>query len=188
MAWDLQAFMIPVYGTEIGLDAVAIGWLLSTFSICTFAVRVFMPILSQMFKEWSIIIFVMISAGLTYIVFPFTTSLTLLFLLCGWLGASLGASQPNVLSLLHQVTPDGRVGEAIGIRTMLMNASHAILPLLFGFGGSVIGAASAFWATGALMVGAGAKSATPLEICATPLRNSWKTRQLSRKRISTSKK
>ena len=30
-----------------------------------------MPILSQMFKEWSIIIFVMISAGLTYIVFPF---------------------------------------------------------------------------------------------------------------------
>ena len=45
MAWDLQAFMIPVYGTEIGLDAVAIGWLLSTFSICTFAVRVFMPIL-----------------------------------------------------------------------------------------------------------------------------------------------
>lgn len=83
MAWDLQAFMIPVYGTEIGLDAVAIGWLLSTFSICTFAVRVFMPILSQIFKEWSIIIFVMISAGLTYIVFPFTTSLTLLFLLCG---------------------------------------------------------------------------------------------------------
>lgn len=93
----------------------------------------------------------------SYIVFPFTTSLTLLFLLCGWLGASLGASQPNVLSLLHQVTPDGRVGEAIGIRTMLMNASHAILPLLFGFGGSVIGAASAFWATGALMVGGGAK-------------------------------
>ena len=31
MAWDLQAFMIPVYGTEIGLDAVQIGWLLSAF-------------------------------------------------------------------------------------------------------------------------------------------------------------
>lgn len=37
MAWDLQAFMIPVYGTEIGLDAVQIGWLLSAFSISTFA-------------------------------------------------------------------------------------------------------------------------------------------------------
>lgn len=155
MAWDLQAFMIPVYGTEIGLDAVAIGWLLSTFSICTFAVRVFMPILSNLFKEWSIILFVLISAGVTYLIFPFTTSLTLLFILCGWLGASLGASQPNVMSLLHQVTPDGRVGEAIGIRTMLMNASHALLPLLFGFGGAAIGAAAAFWATACIMLGGG---------------------------------
>lgn len=59
MAWDLQAFMIPVYGTEIGLDAVAIGWLLSVFSVCSFAVRALMPILSHHFKEWSIIIFVL---------------------------------------------------------------------------------------------------------------------------------
>ena len=92
MAWDLQAFMIPVYGTEIGLDAVAIGWLLSTFSICTFAVRVFMPILSQLFKEWfhhylrdgS-------QPGLTYIVFPFhdVAHASLLTLRVGS-GASLG--------------------------------------------------------------------------------------------------
>ena len=41
---------------------------------------------------------------------------------------------------------------------MLMNASHAILPLLFGFGGSVSsGRPRLFRATGALMVGGGAK-------------------------------
>lgn len=155
MAWDLQAFMIPVYGTEIGLDAVAIGWLLSTFSICTLAVRVLMPVLSNLFKEWTIILFVLISAGVTYLMFPFVTSVFFLFLLCGWLGANLGASQPNVLSLLHQVTPDGRIGEAIGIRTMLMNTSHALLPLLFGFGGAAVGASAAFWTIGAIMVGGG---------------------------------
>lgn len=155
MAWDLQAFMIPVYGTEIGLDAVAIGWLLSTFSICTFAVRAFMPFISNLFREWTIIIFVLISAGITYLIFPFVTNLFLLFVFCGWLGASLGASQPNVMSLLHQETPDGRVGEAIGIRTMLMNLSHTALPLLFGFGGSVVGAAAAFWTLGGTMVGGG---------------------------------
>lgn len=152
MAWDLQAFMIPVYGTEIGLDAVAIGWLLSVFSVCSFAVRALMPILSHHFKEWSIIIFVLVSTGVSYLIFPFTTSLAVLFVLCGWLGASLGASQPNVLSLLHQVTPEERIGEAIGIRTMLMNSSHTVLPLLFGFGGSVIGAAAAFWSLGATMI------------------------------------
>ena len=155
MAWDLQAFMIPVYGTEIGLDAVAIGWLLSTFSICTFAVRVLMPVLSNLFKEWTIILFVLFSTGITYLVFPFVTSIFLLFVLCGWLGANLGASQPNVLSLLHQVTPEGRIGEAIGIRTMLMNSSHAALPLLFGFGGTAVGASAAFWTIGSIMLGGG---------------------------------
>lgn len=111
-----------------------------------------MPILSHHFKEWSIIIFVLVSTGVSYLIFPFTTSLAVLFVLCGWLGASLGASQPNVLSLLHQVTPEERIGEAIGIRTMLMNSSHTVLPLLFGFGGSVIGAAAAFWSLGATMI------------------------------------
>lgn len=153
MAWDIQAFMIPVYGTEIGLDAIRIGWLLSTFSICTFAVRVLMPILSNHFKEWQIILFVLLSAGTCYLIFPFVSNLFLLFVLCGWLGASLGASQPNVMSLLHQESPEGRLGEAIGIRTMLMNASHTALPLIFGFGGTAFGAAAAFWTMGVTMVG-----------------------------------
>ena len=156
MAWDLQAFMIPVYGTELGFDAVQIGWLLSVFSISTFAVRTIMPIISKTFEEWKIIIFVLFSSGLIFLVFPFVHSLTLLFVLVSVLGMSLGASQPNVLSLLHQVTPDGRIGEAIGIRTMLMNLSHCIFPILFGAGGSLVGAAAAFWSLGGtLLAGAG---------------------------------
>lgn len=156
MAWDLQAFMIPVYGTELGLDAVKIGWLLSAFSISTFAIRAVMPVISKNFEEWQIIIFVLISSGVIFLVFPLIHSLALLFVLVSVLGMSLGASQPNVMSLLHQVTPDGRIGEAIGIRTMLMNLSHCIFPLLFGAGGSLVGAAAAFWSLGGtLLAGAG---------------------------------
>ena len=156
MAWDLQAFMIPVYGTEIGLDAVQIGWLLSAFSISTFAVRTVMPIISKAFEEWKIIIFVLTSSGLIFLVFPFIHSLPLLFVFVSVLGMSIGSSQPNVLSLLHTVTPDGRIGEAIGIRTMLMNLSHCVFPLLFGAGGSLVGAAAAFWSLGGtLLAGAG---------------------------------
>ncbi len=156
MAWDLQSFMIPVYGTEIGLNAIEIGWLLSTFSVCTFGVRIFMPFLSRIFEEWQIIIGVLILSGMAYLAFPFFTSLAVLFFLSGWLGATLGASQPNVMSLLHQKSPDGRVGEAIGIRTMITNATHTVLPLLFGFGGNVVGAATAFWVLGTGMLGCGA--------------------------------
>ncbi len=153
MAWDLQAFMIPVYGTELGFDAIKIGWLLSAFSISTFAIRIAMPVISKMFEEWKIIIFVLISSALIFIVFPFVHSLIILFILVSILGMSLGASQPNVMSLLHQVTPEGRIGEAIGIRTMLMNASHCIFPLLFGAGGSLVGAAAAFWSLGTTLLG-----------------------------------
>ncbi len=156
MAWDLQQFMIPVYGTEIGLDAVAIGWLLSTFSICTFAVRLFMPFLSRMFKEWQIIISVIFISGTIFMFFPFMKSLPILFIFCGILGMRLGASQPNELSLLLQVSPPGRVGEAIGLRSMFTNGSHTIFPLFFGIGGSVIGAATAFWSLGGAMLGGGA--------------------------------
>ncbi|MCD8339699.1 MAG: MFS transporter [Burkholderiales bacterium] len=156
MAWDLQQFMIPVYGTEIGLDAVAIGWLLSTFSVCTFAVRLFMPFLSRVFREWQIIIAVILISGCIFMFFPFIKSLPILFIFCGILGMSLGASQPNVLSLLHQVSPAGRVGEAIGLRSMFTNGSHTVFPLLFGVGGTVIGAATAFWSLGAVMLGGGA--------------------------------
>lgn len=153
MAWDLQAFMIPLYGTEIGLDAIKIGWLLSTFSVSTFAIRAVMPFLSNHFTEWKIICFVLLSAGLVFMIFPLTTNLILLFLLCIWLGSSLGASQPNVMSLLHQTSPAGRLGELIGIRTMLLNSCHSVLPLIFGFGGTVFGAAAAFWTCGSLLIG-----------------------------------
>ncbi len=156
MAWDLQSFMIPVYGTEIGLDAVAVGWLLSTFSVCTFAVRVVMPFLSRAFRQWPIILTVIAVSGLTFVVLPCATSLPILFIFVGLLGLFLGASQPNVMALLHQSAPQGRAAEAIGIRTMFTNMSHTVFPLLFGIGGSVVGAAVAFWVLGATMLGSDA--------------------------------
>ncbi len=153
MAWDLQSFMIPVYGTEIGLDAVEVGWLLSTFSVCTFAVRLVMPILSRLFREWQIILTVIAASGIIYLVFPFVKSLPILFVFVGLLGLVLGASQPNVMALLHQAAPQGRAGEAIGIRTMFTNMSHTVYPLLFGVGGTMVGATVAFWVLGGTMLG-----------------------------------
>jgi len=41
-------------------------------------------------------------------------------------------SQPMVMSLLHNTTPAGRVGEAIGVRMSLVNMSQIAMPLLFG--------------------------------------------------------
>jgi hypothetical protein len=67
----------------------------------------------------------------------------------------LGSAQPNVMSLLHDRSPRGRVGEALGLRTTIMNSSHVVLPLVIGAFGSVLGAAAGFWMMTAALTGGG---------------------------------
>ena len=43
------------------------------------------------------------------------------------------------------------MGEALGLRTTIMNSSHVVLPLVFGAFGSVLGAGAMFWAMAALV-------------------------------------
>ncbi|HEY0826285.1 MAG TPA: MFS transporter, partial [Ramlibacter sp.] len=77
------------------------------------------------------------------------------------LGASLGTVQPMIMSMLHQITPHHRHGEAVGMRLMVINASSVAMPMLFGAAGTVVGISAVFW-TMAAMVGAGARLAAGL--------------------------
>jgi dipeptide/tripeptide permease len=63
-----------------------------------------------------------------------------------------------VMSMLHQITPEARHGEALGLRLMAINASSVIMPMLFGTAGAIIGIAGVFWITGTV-VAAGARAA-----------------------------
>jgi hypothetical protein len=60
-----------------------------------------------------------------------------------------------VMSLLHDSTPEGRVGEAVGLRSMLMNTSQTGLPLFFGILGSALGMTPVFWTLAVLQVAGG---------------------------------
>jgi predicted MFS family arabinose efflux permease len=154
MSWDLQTFMVPVHGTRVGLSASQIGFVLGSFAVATFSIRLAMPWLSRHFSEWQVLTYTLFSATGVFVVFPFFSSLAPLMLVAFVLGLGLGAAQPNVMSLLHSRAPEGRVGEALGLRTTVMNSSHVVLPLVFGAFGSVLGAAAMFWVMAAC-VGAG---------------------------------
>ena len=67
------------------------------------------------------------------------------------LGLALGAVQPMVMSLLHQITPPARHGEALGLRLMTLNASSVAMPMLFGAAGALIGVAGVFWVVGGIV-------------------------------------
>ena len=155
MAWDLHTFFIPVYGARIGLSASRIGMILAAFAAATFAVRLLMPWIVRRFSEFEVLTAAMFIGGCAYAMFPFVTSIWPLMTLSFTLGLALGSCQPMVMSLLHSLAPAGRMGEAVGVRLSVINASTFAVPLLFGAIGSSLGIGPVFWLIGATLAGGG---------------------------------
>jgi MFS family permease len=155
MSWDLQTFVIPVHGTRVGLSAAEIGFVLGSFALATFIVRLAMPQLSRRFTEWQVLTYTLFCATLAFGLFPFFTSLVPLIVVAFLLGLGLGAAQPNVMSLVHSRSPHGRVGEALGLRSTIIHSSQVVLPLVFGAFGSVVGVAAMFWTMATLVCSGG---------------------------------
>jgi predicted MFS family arabinose efflux permease len=155
MAWDLYTFVIPIYGSRIGLSASTIGVIMGSFAIATFAVRLLLPLLIRRVRPWHVITAALLISAAAYCLFPMFTSVPLLMVLSCALGVGLGCSQPMVMTLLYNTSPPGRQGEAVGVRTTIMNASHTVLPLAFGALGAALGMGPVFWSMAALL-GAGA--------------------------------
>ena len=153
-AWDLFVFVMPIYGKSIGLNATTIGLILASFAAATFTIRLALPVLSRHFREWEMITGTFVVAFIAYSIFPTLTTVPLLASLAFFLGLGLGATQPSIMALVYATAPEGREGEAVGVRTVVLNASHTVLPLLFGALGTALGMGPVFWSmSGALFAG-----------------------------------
>jgi hypothetical protein len=64
--------------------------------------------------------------------------------------------------MLHQITPEHRQGEAVGMRMMVINASSVVMPMLFGGAGTLVGIGAVFWVVSAT-VGSGIRVAWRLK-------------------------
>ncbi len=151
MAWDLFTFAIPIYGTAAGFSASTIGLILGAFAGATFTIRLLLPLFARRVSPWSVMSASLLVAGVAFTCFPLFSSAGMMMAAAFVLGLGLGASQPMVLSLMHSTAPEGRVGEAIGIRTTIINMSMTGMPLAFGALGSVLGMAPVFWTSALLM-------------------------------------
>jgi hypothetical protein len=94
-------------------------------------------------------------AGGAYALFPLVGSVLPLMSLSFTLGLALGSGQPMVMSLLHSMAPAGRMGEAVGLRMSIINASTFAVPLVFGAIGSSVGIGPVFLLVGASLAGGG---------------------------------
>ncbi|RYF39432.1 MAG: MFS transporter, partial [Comamonadaceae bacterium] len=143
--WDVHTFVVPVLGVERGIGASLIGTILGGFAVAAALVRVVLPLVAAHVREWAVLAGAMLAAAAIFGLYPLTTSALGMGVCSVLLGLALGMVQPMVMSMLHQITPAQRHGEAIGLRLMAINASSVAMPLLFGSAGAVIGIGGVFW-------------------------------------------
>lgn len=165
MCWDVHAFAVPILGHERGFSASTIGFILGTFTLAVTGIRLLVPVLAHRIEEVKVLAGAMLGTSLVFAAYPLATKPWVMAGCATLLGLTLGVAQPLIMTTLHQVTPAGRHGESLAFRSMAINASSTVMPLLFGALGSAAGAAVLFWTVGAL-VGSGA----------------WLTRRLARVR------
>ncbi len=146
-AWELISFLVPVYGAGIGLSASSIGLILGAFATATFFVRIILPIFTRRYTSLGLIRASLILAGILSVIFPLVTSVPMLVGLAFILGMGLGVTQPLAMSVLHESAPDGRAGEAVGLRTAVVNLSATTTPIIYGALGGALGMLPVFWAS-----------------------------------------
>jgi predicted MFS family arabinose efflux permease len=161
--WDVHTFVVPIMGHERGLSASAIGSILGAFAIAAALIRIGLPFLVAHLKEWQVLTGAMLISSVFLALYPLMSTALSMGCCSVLLGFSLGSVQPMVMSTLHQITPESRHGEAIGLRLMGINASSVVMPIVFGAAGAVIGIGGVFWSVSAL-VGLGSRSAYLLRI------------------------
>ena len=152
VAWDVYSFAIPIQGSLTGLSASEIGLVMASFAAATFVVRLAMPFFVQRVKPWTMLIGALLTAGVSFFLLPFATTVGAMMALMFLLGLGLGSPQPMILTLLHESAPAGRAAEALGLRTTLINGSQTVMPLIFGGVGTALGMMPVFWAMSATLV------------------------------------
>ncbi|MBB3178915.1 MFS transporter [Variovorax sp. Sphag1AA] len=150
-SWDVHTFVLPILGHERGLSASTIGTILGAFAVAAAAIRVVLPLVASRFSERAVITASNVITALVFAAYPLMTTAIGMGVCSVVLGIALGAVQPMVMSMLHQITPHERHGEALGLRVMTLNASSVAMPMLFGAAGAVIGVAGVFWIVGGVV-------------------------------------
>jgi predicted MFS family arabinose efflux permease len=149
MCWDVHSFAVPVLGHELGFRAATIGLVLGSFTLSVTGVRLLIPWLAHRLDAVRVLRGAMLGTAAVFAMYPLASNPWAMSGLALLLGLTLGSVQPMLMSTLHLLTPDDRHGESLALRSMAMNLSSTLMPLLFGAIGSLMGVGLLFWAVGA---------------------------------------
>jgi MFS family permease len=152
---DLFQFYMPLYGHEAGLSASAIGVVLAMSGIAAFVVRVALPALVKRWGPDAVFTASLYVSAVTFLLVPLFTEAALLAAVALVLGLGMGCAQPVTLMLIFGRAPEGRSGEALGVRVTINQFTHIVVPLIFGSLGSLFGIAPVFIINSVIMATGG---------------------------------
>jgi predicted MFS family arabinose efflux permease len=154
-AQDLFQFYMPIYGHAVGLSASAIGVVLAMSGIAAFVVRIGLPVLVKRWGPDTVFNGSLYVSAVTFLLFPLFSSAPALAAIALVLGLGMGCAQPVTLMLIFNRAPEGRSGEALGLRVTINQITHIAVPIVFGTIGSVFGVAPVFLANAMILAGGG---------------------------------
>lgn len=131
VSWDAHSFVVPIVGHFRSLSATEIGLVLSSFSAATVLVRVVIIRWSQHITETRVIQAAALVAGAGFATYQWLPTTLTLMVGSAVIGLALGSVQPMLLSAIHQVTPEGLRGQALGLRMFMMHIGTVGMPLIF---------------------------------------------------------
>jgi MFS family permease len=144
-SWDVHGFALPVLGIERGLSASALGAVLAAYAVASMSVRLLIPLLAERLAQRTLLIGGLVVTGAVFTIYPMQHQPWGMAACAAVLGIAFGAIQPAIMATLHDVTPPERHGEALGVRSLSLHMSMAVMPMLFGLVGAGVGAAALFW-------------------------------------------
>ena len=123
--------------------------------LAAFVIRGILPLLVRKLKEATILICAMFIAAIAFALLPFFANPYALGAIAFLLGLGVGCAQPMTMSLLYVLTPAGRIAEAFGLQKTVRNATHLVVPIVFGSVGAAFGVATVFISNSVILVASG---------------------------------
>jgi MFS family permease len=151
---ELGNFLLPIYGDSVGLSPSQIGIMMGALAAALFLVRALLPALVRRYDEPSVLAGSMVLAAGACLVFPFAESFVMLLGAAFFLGLGVGCGAPLSMSLVFNRAPEGRSGEAMGLRQTVNKGTEVVIPVVFGSVSATLGMIPVFWLV-AVLLGAG---------------------------------
>ena len=120
-----------------------------------FFVRMGLPALVKLWGADTVFNRSLYVSAVAFTLFPFFTDAVTLSLVALVCGLGMGCAQPVTLMLVFSRAPEGRSGEALGMRVTINQFTHIVVPIVFGTIGSIFGVAPVFVVNALILASSG---------------------------------